>query len=161
MECFAVRRYRHIQRLVFMAGLAMGFLSPLLAYGRSIRQRVGDKLCYRQPKRLWLIASRLRCVMHLPNIPQKAWCAGIVTHHRRLTEEGIPHTTPACIESEGTTVRSELKMPTGPILFVRKRKNSDRLPTKSSDHTPSSSATAIYAKQEPNSWKLQSGLLLV
>ena len=54
LERFAVRRYRHIQRLVFLAGLAMGFLSYLLAYGRAMRQRVDDKLRYsRRPKRLW------------------------------------------------------------------------------------------------------------
>jgi hypothetical protein len=54
LERFAVRRYRAIQRLVFLAGLAMAFLSYLLASGRNMKQRIDDGLRYsRRPKRLW------------------------------------------------------------------------------------------------------------
>jgi hypothetical protein len=54
LERFAVRRYHSMQRLVFLAALAMGFLSYLLSRCRRIRQKVDDALRYcRRPKSLW------------------------------------------------------------------------------------------------------------
>jgi hypothetical protein len=54
LERFAVRRYRSMQRLVFLAGLAMGFLSFLQWRCKDIRERINDKLRYsREPKGFW------------------------------------------------------------------------------------------------------------
>jgi len=54
LERFAVRRYRSMQRLVFLAGLAMAFLSFLQCRCKGICRRVNDRLRYsREPKRLW------------------------------------------------------------------------------------------------------------
>lgn len=54
LERFAVRRYQSMQRLIFLAALAMGFLSYLLSRGRKVRQKVDDALRYcRQPKSFW------------------------------------------------------------------------------------------------------------
>lgn len=54
IERFAVRRYKSMQQLIFLASLAMGFLSYLLSRCRSIREIVDDGLRYcRQPKSLW------------------------------------------------------------------------------------------------------------
>jgi len=54
LERFAVRRYHGMQRLIFLAALAMGFLSYLLSRCRRIRQKVDDALRYcRRPKSLW------------------------------------------------------------------------------------------------------------
>ena len=54
LERFAVRRYKSIQRLIFLAGLAMGFLSYLQCRCKNIRQRVNDPLRYsREPKSFW------------------------------------------------------------------------------------------------------------
>jgi hypothetical protein len=54
IERFAVRRYQSMQGLVFLASLAMGFLSYLLSRCRRIRQKVDDALrYYRRPKSLW------------------------------------------------------------------------------------------------------------
>lgn len=54
LERFAVRRYKSIQRLIFLAGLAMGFLSYLQWRCKDIRQRVNDHLRYsREPKSFW------------------------------------------------------------------------------------------------------------
>lgn len=54
LERFAVRRYKSIQRLIFLAGLAMGFLSYLQCRCKDIRQRVNDPLRYsREPKSFW------------------------------------------------------------------------------------------------------------
>ena len=51
---FAVRRYKSMQRLLFLAGLAMAFLSYLQWRCKAIRQRVADHLRYsRQPKSFW------------------------------------------------------------------------------------------------------------
>jgi hypothetical protein len=54
LERFAVRRYKSMQRLIFLAGLAMAFLSYLQWRCKDIRQRVDDHLRYsRQPKSFW------------------------------------------------------------------------------------------------------------
>ncbi|MHC4517510.1 MAG: hypothetical protein ACYTAS_02885 [Planctomycetota bacterium] len=53
LERFAVRRYRAIPRLIFMAGLAKAFLSYLLVYGRDMNDRIDNSLRYsRRHKRL-------------------------------------------------------------------------------------------------------------
>jgi hypothetical protein len=78
LERFAVRRYRSMQRLIFLAGLAMGFLSYLQSRCRCIRRQINDKLRYcREPRSFWfyrlLIALRdafsIRASMSL-----SAWC---------------------------------------------------------------------------------------
>jgi hypothetical protein len=54
LERFAVRRYQSMQALIFLASLAMGFLSFLQSRCRDIRQRIEDKLRYcREPKSFW------------------------------------------------------------------------------------------------------------
>ena len=54
LERFAVRRYKSIQRLIFLASLAMGYLSYLQCRCKDIRQRVNDPLRYsREPKSFW------------------------------------------------------------------------------------------------------------
>lgn len=54
IERFKVRRYQSMQQLVFLAAIAMGFLSYLLSRCRRIRRIVDDGLRYcRQPKSLW------------------------------------------------------------------------------------------------------------
>jgi len=54
LERFAVRRYQSMQGLIFLASLAMGFLSYLLSRRRKIRQEVDDAVRYcRQPKSFW------------------------------------------------------------------------------------------------------------
>jgi hypothetical protein len=54
LERFAVRRYTSIQRLIFLAGLAMAFLSYLQSRCKDIRQRVNDPVRYsREPKSFW------------------------------------------------------------------------------------------------------------
>jgi hypothetical protein len=54
LERFAVRKYKSMQRLIFLAGLAMGFLSYLQSRCKDIRQRINDHLRYsRQPKSFW------------------------------------------------------------------------------------------------------------
>lgn len=63
LERFAVRRYQSMQGLIFLASLAMGFLSFLQSRCKDIRQRIEDKLRYcREPKSFWfyrlLIALR-------------------------------------------------------------------------------------------------------
>jgi len=63
LERFAVRRYQSMQGLIFLASLAMGFLSFLQSRCKDIRQRIEDKLRYcREPKNFWfyrlLIALR-------------------------------------------------------------------------------------------------------
>lgn len=63
LERFAVRKYKSMQGLIFLAFLAMGFLSYLLSRGKNIRQQIEDKLRYcRQPRNFWfyrlLIALR-------------------------------------------------------------------------------------------------------
>lgn len=63
VERFAVRRYRSMQGLIFLASLAMGFLSYLQSRCKNLRQRINDRLRYsRDPKSFWfyrlLIALR-------------------------------------------------------------------------------------------------------
>ena len=54
LERFAVRKYRSMQALIFLASLAMGFLSFLQWRCRDIRQRINDRLRYsRDPKSSW------------------------------------------------------------------------------------------------------------
>jgi hypothetical protein len=54
LERFAVRRYHSMQGLIFLASLAMGFLSYLLSRRRKIRQQVDDAVRYcRRPKSFW------------------------------------------------------------------------------------------------------------
>jgi len=54
LERFAVRRYKSMQRLIFLAGLAMAFLSYLQWRCKDIRKRVNDHLRYsREPKSFW------------------------------------------------------------------------------------------------------------
>lgn len=54
LERFAVRKYKSMQRLIFLASLAMGFLSYLQYRCKDIRQRVNDPLRYsREPKGFW------------------------------------------------------------------------------------------------------------
>jgi hypothetical protein len=54
LERFAVRRYKSIQRLIFLASLAMGYLSYLQCRCKDIRQRLDDPLRYsREPKSFW------------------------------------------------------------------------------------------------------------
>jgi len=54
LERFRVRRYKSVQGLIFLAGLAMGFLSYLLSHSRKILQKVDDAVGYsRRPKSFW------------------------------------------------------------------------------------------------------------
>ena len=54
LEKFAVRKYRSMQRLIFLAFLAMGFLSYLQSRCKDIRQQIEDKLRYcKEPKSFW------------------------------------------------------------------------------------------------------------
>jgi len=54
IERFAVRKYESMQRLVFLAALAMGFLSYLQSRHRDIKAWVRDDLRYcREPKSFW------------------------------------------------------------------------------------------------------------
>jgi hypothetical protein len=54
IERFAVRKYQSMQQLIFLAAMAMGFVSYLLSRCRGIREVVDDRLRYfRQPKSLW------------------------------------------------------------------------------------------------------------
>jgi hypothetical protein len=78
LERFAVRRYRSMQRLIFLASLAMGFLSFLQSRCKDIRQRINDKLRYcREPKSFWfyrlLIALR-DSLSNRAKISLSSWC---------------------------------------------------------------------------------------
>jgi hypothetical protein len=54
LERFAVRSYRSMQRLIFLAALAMGFLSYLQSSCKDIRRHTSDQLRYcREPKGFW------------------------------------------------------------------------------------------------------------
>lgn len=54
LERFAVRRYHSMQGLIFLASLAMGFLSYLLSRRRKLRPQVEDAVRYgRRPKSFW------------------------------------------------------------------------------------------------------------
>jgi hypothetical protein len=78
LERFAVRKYRSMQGLIFLASLAMGFLSFLQSRYKDIRYRIENRLRYcREPKSFWfyrlLITLRdgfySRAAMSL-----SAWC---------------------------------------------------------------------------------------
>jgi len=54
LERFAVRKYRSMQGLIFLAFVAMGFLSFLQSRCKDIGKRIEDKLRYcREPKSFW------------------------------------------------------------------------------------------------------------
>jgi hypothetical protein len=59
LERFAVRTYRSMQRLVFLASLAMGYLSFLQWRCKNIRRQISDHLRYsREPKGFWFYRLR-------------------------------------------------------------------------------------------------------
>jgi len=78
LERFAVRRYKSMQRLIFLASLAMGFLSFLQSRCKDVRQRINDKLRYsRDPKSFWFY--RLLIALHdsfcrRAALSLSAWC---------------------------------------------------------------------------------------
>jgi hypothetical protein len=78
LERFAVRRYKSMQRLVFLAGLAMAFLSFMQCRCKGICQRVNDKLRYcREPKRLWfyrLVIALQEAFFDRAKTGLMAWC---------------------------------------------------------------------------------------
>jgi hypothetical protein len=78
LERFAVRRYRSMQMLIFLASLAMGFLSFMQSRCKIIRWRIDDKLRYsRQPKSFWFyrrfIALR-DCLSNRAKMSLSGWC---------------------------------------------------------------------------------------
>jgi hypothetical protein len=78
LERFAVRRYKSIQRLIFLAGLAMGFLSYLQCRCKDIRQRVNDPHRYsREPKSFWfyrLLIALQDAFLSRAKVSLSAWC---------------------------------------------------------------------------------------
>jgi hypothetical protein len=78
IERFAVRRYKSIQRLIFLAGLALGFLSFLQSRCKDIRQRINDKLGYsRELKGFWfyrLLISLHDALSSRAAMSLSAWC---------------------------------------------------------------------------------------
>lgn len=78
LERFAVRRYRSMQRLIFLASLAMGFLSFLQSRCKDIRQRINDKLRYcREPKSFWfyrLVIALRDSLSNRAKISLSSWC---------------------------------------------------------------------------------------
>jgi len=78
LERFAVRRYRSMQRLVFMASLAMGFLSFLQSHCKNIRRRMNDHLRYcREPKGFWfyrLLIALNDAFCRRATMSLSAWC---------------------------------------------------------------------------------------
>jgi len=78
LERFAVRKYTSMQMLIFLAALAMGFLSFLQGRCQNIRQRVTDKLRYcREPKNFWFyrIVTALRdTFLRQASMSLLAWC---------------------------------------------------------------------------------------
>lgn len=78
LERFAVRRYKSMQRLIFLAGLAMGFLSYLQCRCKDIRQRVNDPLRYsREPKSFWfyrLLIALQEALFSRAKKSLSAWC---------------------------------------------------------------------------------------
>ena len=78
LEKFAVRRYKSIQRLVFLASLAMGFLSFLQSRCKDIHQRINDKLRYsREPKGFWfyrLVIALRDALSSRAAMSLSAWC---------------------------------------------------------------------------------------
>jgi hypothetical protein len=78
LERFAVRRYRSMQRLVFLASLAMGFLSLVQSRCKNIRQRISDPLRYcREPKGFWfyrLLIALNDAFCRRATMSLSAWC---------------------------------------------------------------------------------------
>ena len=78
LERFAVRRYRSMQRLIFLASLAMGFLSFLQSHCKDIHQRINDKLRYcREPKSFWfyrLVIALRDSLSNRAKISLSSWC---------------------------------------------------------------------------------------
>lgn len=78
LERFAVRRYRSMQRLIFLAALAMGFLSFLQSSRKDIRQRLSDHLRYvREPKGFWfyrLLLALRDGFSRRATVSLSAWC---------------------------------------------------------------------------------------
>jgi len=78
LERFAVRRYRSMQRLIFLASLAMGFLSFLQSRCKDIRQRINDKLRYcREPKSFWfyrLVIALRDSLSNRAKMSLSSWC---------------------------------------------------------------------------------------
>jgi len=78
IERFRVRRYRSMQQLVFLAALAMGFLSYLLSRCKRIREIVDDGLRYcRKPSGLWFYRVVIALRYAFNRRAQKgllAWC---------------------------------------------------------------------------------------
>jgi hypothetical protein len=78
LERFAVRRYTSIQRLIFLAGLAMAFLSYLQCRCKDIRQRVNDPVRYsREPKSFWfyrLVIALQDAFLRRARKSLSSWC---------------------------------------------------------------------------------------
>jgi hypothetical protein len=78
LERFAVRRYQSMQGLIFLASLAMGFLSFLQSRCKDIRQRIEDKLRYcREPKSFWfyrLVIALRDSLSNRAKMSLSAWC---------------------------------------------------------------------------------------
>jgi len=78
LERFAVRRYQSMQGLIFLAFLAMGFLSFLQSRRKDIRQRIEDKLRYcREPKSFWfyrLVIALRDSLSNRAKMSLSVWC---------------------------------------------------------------------------------------
>jgi hypothetical protein len=78
LERFAVRRYQSMQGLIFLASLAMGFLSFLQSHCKDIRQRIIDRLRYcREPKSFWfyrLVIALRDSLSNRAMLSLSAWC---------------------------------------------------------------------------------------
>lgn len=78
LERFAVRRYERMQGLIFLASLAMGFLSFLQSRCKDIRRRIEDKLRYcREPKSFWfyrLVIVLRDSLSNRAKMTLSAWC---------------------------------------------------------------------------------------
>jgi len=78
LERFAVRRYRSMQRLVFLASLAMGFLSFLQSRCKDIREHLTNPLRYsREPKGFWfyrLLIALNDSFSRRVTMSLSAWC---------------------------------------------------------------------------------------
>jgi len=78
LERFAVRKYRSMQGLIFLAFLAMGFLSYLQSRCKNIRQRIEDKLRYcREPKSFWfyrLVIALRDSLSNRAKMSLSVWC---------------------------------------------------------------------------------------
>lgn len=78
LERFAVRRYRSMQRLVFLASLAMGFLSFLQSRCKNIPEHLTNRLRYsREPKGFWfyrLLIALSEAFCRRGKMSLWAWC---------------------------------------------------------------------------------------